>query len=90
MTYCALVTDLDGSAVKLFSNGNDISNATIESVQKAIKHGKIIACATGRGWTYAESVIRKLGLQHPCVIEGGTRIIDPVTEKTLWQKGMSA
>lgn len=89
MTYRALITDLDGTAVGLASKGDDITEATKQAVKTALAEGKIIACATGRGWMYAKSVVRELGIVNPCVIEGGTRIIDPLSEKTLWQKGMS-
>jgi Cof subfamily protein (haloacid dehalogenase superfamily) len=89
MTYKAIITDLDGSAVTISSKGDDIAAKTIEAIDQAQAQGKVIVCATGRGWTYAKSVVRALGFKQPCIIEGGTRIIDPVTEDTIWQKGMS-
>lgn len=89
LRYTALITDLDGTAVALSSNGSDVSDDTKLAVRHALDSGRILACATGRGWALAKPVVRQLGLQHACVVEGGTRIIDPVSEKTLWQKSMS-
>lgn len=84
--YKALITDLDGTAVAISSFGEDIDQATKESVKLAIKSGKKIACATGREWEAAKNIVKELGFISPCIIEGGTRIIDPLTEKTIWQK----
>lgn len=86
--YKALITDLDGTAVKISSNGDDIDTITKEAVQRAIAHGKRLTCATGRDWEDTKPVIKKLGFVAPCIIEGGTRIIDPLSEKTLWEKSL--
>jgi HAD superfamily hydrolase (TIGR01484 family) len=86
--YRALITDLDGTAVAISSNGDDIDESTKQAVQRAIDAGKKLSCATGRSWKMVKPVISKLGLVSPCIIEGGTRIIDPNTEKTLWEKSL--
>jgi Cof subfamily protein (haloacid dehalogenase superfamily) len=86
--YKALITDLDGTAIAISSNGDDIDNATKEAIQRAIAIGKRLTCATGRDWEGTKAVVHKLGFVAPCIIEGGTRIIDPLTEKTLWEKAL--
>lgn len=86
MSYKALITDLDGTAVKLSSNGEDVSPATQEAVEQAQKQGYKIACATGRRWSFAKPVTTALGILGPCIVEGGTRIVDAKTDKTLWEK----
>jgi HAD superfamily hydrolase (TIGR01484 family) len=86
--YKALITDLDGTAVAISSNGDDIDERTKQAVARAIDAGKKLSCATGRNWKMVKPVVSKLGLVSPCVIEGGTRIIDPLTEKTLWEKSL--
>lgn len=86
MAYTALITDLDGTAVGMASKGEDITDATCEAVARAYKSGKHVACATGRQWWLARSVVQRLGLKDPCIISGGTMIIDPMTEKILWEK----
>lgn len=87
--YKALITDLDGTAVKLASFGEDITDDTIDAVRQAHERGFIIACATGRGWSYAKSVVRKLGITSACIVEGGSRIIDPVSEETVWEEDLT-
>ncbi len=84
--YSALITDLDGTVVALASNGVDIDEQTAQAVQAAIDNGKLITCATGREWEEAEPIIRKLGIVTPCIIEGGTRIVEPLSGRTVWQK----
>lgn len=86
--YKALITDLDGTAVHISSDGSDIDAATKEAVQKAIKEGKKLTCATGREWELAKKVIKELGFESPCIIEGGTKIIHPKTEATIWEKSL--
>lgn len=84
--YKALITDLDGTAVPISSDGSEVDEATQKAVRQATKLGYKITCATGRLWDITAPVVHKLGFTDPCIIEGGTKIIDPQTEKILWQK----
>ena len=84
--YKALITDLDGTAIKLSSNGDDVSDLAKQSIQEAEKNGYKITCATGRRWSFTKPIVNKLGITSACIVQGGSRIIDPVTEKTLWEK----
>lgn len=86
--YRALVADLDGTVVPIASYGDAVDGVTRQAVNDALKAGKTITCATGRSWQEAVSVVKALGIISPCIIEGGTRIIDPQTEETLWQKAL--
>ncbi len=86
--YKALVTDIDGTAVPISSDGSDISESTKLAVSTAISLGKVITCATGRQWALAKPVITQLGIVSPCIVEGGTRIIDPTSEETIWEKAL--
>lgn len=88
--YKALVTDLDGTAISISSKGEDITNETQITIRSAIQNNKKITCATGREWIIAKPIIAKLGLTSPCIVEGGTRIIDPITEKVVWEKSLSS
>lgn len=90
MAYKALITDLDGTAVKLSSKGEDISKSMIEAVEQAQDNGIKIACATGRRWSFTKEIVMKFGITDACIVEGGTRIIDPVNENTLWEKRLDA
>ena len=86
--YKALITDLDGTAVPLTSDGREITNSTQTAVHDATERGFLLACATGRHWEYAEPVIKRLGFTAPSIIEGGTRIVD-ASGRTLWEKALS-
>jgi HAD superfamily hydrolase (TIGR01484 family) len=88
MIYRALITDLDGTAVKMTSDGEEIDAATRQAVASGIVAGKFIACATGRDWAVARPVIEYPGLVAPCIVEGGTRIVDPRNGSTLWAKSL--
>lgn len=85
-SYEALVTDLDGTAVKISSDGSDVSEAAKRAVQAAQEKGYKITCATGRRWTSTKHIVEQLGIVSPCIVQGGSRIIDPITEETLWEK----
>jgi Cof subfamily protein (haloacid dehalogenase superfamily) len=84
--YKALITDLDGTAVMISSDGSDVDGKTRHAVMQAQQRGFKLACATGREWKLAKPVIDSLGFVSPCIIEGGTRIVEPATGKTLWEK----
>lgn len=88
--YKALITDLDGTAVKIGSDGSEIDETTRVAILRAQKRGFKVACATGREWEIAESAIVSLGLKAPSIIEGGTRIVDTKTGETLWEKHLEA
>jgi HAD superfamily hydrolase (TIGR01484 family) len=88
--YKAIITDLDGSAVNISSDGSDVSEETRAAVRTAQDAGYIISCATGREWDISKPVVTSLGLTSPCVIAGGSAIIDSVTEEVLWEKHLEA
>jgi hydroxymethylpyrimidine pyrophosphatase-like HAD family hydrolase len=84
MQYKALIFDLDGTAIP---NGLDSvpSRRIIAAVQQARGHIKLCS-ATGRPVTNALPILSSLALVEPCIIAGGTQIIDPTTGKILWEK----
>ena len=86
--YRALITDLDGTAVAISSDGREIDEETREAVRQAQRRGFKLSCATGREWALAQPVIERLGIVSPCIIEGGTRIVEPDTGTPLWEKYM--
>jgi HAD superfamily hydrolase (TIGR01484 family) len=82
--YKALITDIDGTVIAIGTNGSDITDQTRHAVKEALQKGKKITIATGRTWPSAGPVVKSLGLTDPCIIEGGSCIIDPQTEKIMW------
>lgn len=81
--YKAVIFDLDGTAIPNQKDGRP-SPRLVSAVEQA-KQSTFICAATGRPWSNCFEVIRALGLISPCIISGGTQIIDPATKKILWQ-----
>jgi HAD superfamily hydrolase (TIGR01484 family) len=84
--YKSLITDLDGTAIKLAGDQGDVTQESQTAIQRAKEQGYKIACATGRRWSSTKKIVDTLGITDPCIIEGGTRIINPTNEETLWEK----
>lgn len=80
----AVIFDLDGTALPSLEDGKP-SEPVIKAIKKAKKSLKVSA-ATGRSQRYALPVLKELGLTDPCIIAGGSRIIDPQTSEILWQQ----
>ncbi len=78
------VFDLDDTAVL----SNEKSSPTDELVDILNKNNDTahFSVATGRSWHHAKDIIRKLNITNPCIISGGTQIIDPVNETLLWER----
>lgn len=85
--FKALIFDLDGTAIPTEIDAVP-SEVLIENVKKAQGLVKV-SFATGRSLPHAKNIVKAFSLTDPCVVSGGTRIIDPQTEKTLWEKGLS-
>jgi hydroxymethylpyrimidine pyrophosphatase-like HAD family hydrolase len=86
MHYKALIFDLDGTAIP---NGLDSTPSkriidTIDSAQGRLK----LCSATGRPITNAMPILQKLKLVEPCIIAGGTQIIDPRDGRIMWESSM--
>ncbi len=82
----ALIADIDGTLVPIKGDGSDIDQQTVGAVAAALRTGIQISVATGRGWASTKPVVQRLGVKDLCIIEGGSCIIDPTTEKIVWQK----
>lgn len=86
MQYKAIIFDLDGTAIPNKPNGMP-SQRLVDAVEQA--QGKIKLCAaTGRPITNAKAILTALNLQDPCVISAGTQIVDPATDKILWEASL--
>ena len=87
MKYKAIIFDIDGTAIPLELIAIP-SDKLIYSVKKAQRLVKVCA-ATGRSLPHSRHLLEALNIKNPCIISGGTQIIDPITEKTLWEKRLS-
>lgn len=84
MNFKALIFDLDGTAIKAEYNALP-SDAVINSVKKA-QEKIIVSVATGRTFIGCKNIIEKLEIKYPCIVSGGTELIDPKTGEILWTK----
>ena len=87
MQFKAVIFDLDGTAIPTKLNAIP-SFRLINSIKKAQKLVRLSA-ATGRSTTTARKILQTLNLIDPCIVCGGTQIINPKTEITLWEKRLT-
>lgn len=80
--YRALISDFDGTlADKNFYLSPNVKNAIINLVKKGIT----FSIATGRPYQgIVKEICENLNLLSPQIVNGGARIIDPKTNKSIW------
>lgn len=85
--YDAIIFDLDGTAMR----GGYDATPSLKVCNMVKKHvGTMHLCAaTGRPWSFAKNSLQALGLSDPCVIAGGTQLVDPMSGKILWEDTIS-
>lgn len=85
--YKALISDIDGTLIP--NNPHEIpSKRVVMTIKKASKiiH---VGVATSRPFYHAERIINILDLSSPCIVGGGSQIVDPKTKKIIWEKRVS-
>ena len=85
--YQALISDLDGTLI-LNTPTSLPSKNVIKAIKKASKFIHI-GIATSRPFKHAEKIINILNLTSPCIVGGGSQIVDPITKKVLWEKRLA-
>jgi hypothetical protein len=83
-----VITDLDGTAIPNVQWTHPTPRV-IRAVHDAQRAGFHIAAATGRPWRNSKAILAELGLVDPCVLAGGTRVVDPTTGEILWSAELS-
>lgn len=84
MKYKAIIFDLDGTVVPSEIDGMP-SQAVIDAVHKAKKYLKL-STASGRSVNTCRNIWKALSIEDPCVISGGSQIINPVNEEIIWEQ----
>lgn len=84
--YKVIIFDLDGTAIPNTPNGMP-SKPLIDVIHKNRKSIRLCA-ATGRPITNAKAILSVLQLKDPCIISGGSQIIDPLTDEVLWEANL--
>jgi hydroxymethylpyrimidine pyrophosphatase-like HAD family hydrolase len=85
--YKALMLDVDGTIV--INHPDDLPSEKVrEAIERAGKYVHI-GVATGRPVFLVDKVLDHLSLSGPCFIDGGIRIIDAKSSKTLRQQSIN-
>lgn len=80
-----LMSDLDGT---LLTDDKQISEKDLNAIEKFRSNGGLFTAATGRGVAMAENVVRKIGIDIPCVIFNGAAVYDFERREFLWHSSM--
>lgn len=81
--YKAVILDLDGTVVESHPLALP-SEAVRQAVLEARQDGVAVSIATGRPFRLARHVIRALGVEDYCVVNGGCEITNPLTEQPVY------
>jgi len=84
MKFKVVILDLDGTTIPNRKDGMP-SKRVIDIIHR-LRGDISISAATGRGLNGCREILKSLGLTSPCIVNGGARIVDPVTEKIIWEK----
>lgn len=88
MTKQIIITDLDRTAVDSPDQKHP-SERLVSAIQK-LDDKYYVCAATGRSRSFALPLMQEMKLHHPCIVAGGTSIVDPTTGKLLWQQAIEA
>lgn len=80
-----LISDLDGT---LLTDDKRISEKDIYAIEEFRSDGGLFTAATGRGVAMAENVVKKIGIDIPCVIFNGAAVYDFNRREFLWHSSM--
>jgi HAD superfamily hydrolase (TIGR01484 family) len=83
MIYKGIIFDIDGTAAPLAAE--TVSPNLQQAIQDARQSLKLSA-ATGRSFNVAQPIFESMDLTDPCVIMGGSVIIDPQSQEIYWEK----
>lgn len=82
----ALIFELDGTAVPKKSKSKP-SAKVVSALAKAAQT-MIITFATNRNWKTAKDFAKLFNITAPCVTLGGAQVVDPTTNKILWEQDL--
>ena len=79
-----VLTDLDGTVV--LPEAQSASDVVVSSIREARSRGIEFAAITGRPYWMAKDLLKHLGFDGLCVLEGGGVILNPQTGEIVWSK----
>lgn len=80
-----IAVDIDGT---ILNSSSELSARTRNALRSAISSGMIVVAATGRMYPSALPVISEIGIKHPSIFYNGAVVRDPLSGKTLLEKGV--
>lgn len=87
MKYKSILLDVDGTLVPVGPHTIP-SDKVIESLRKA-KDKVHVSVVSGRPINWLTDIFKVLDLTDPCIINGGSQIIDPKTQEILWERPLN-
>ena len=84
MKYKSILLDVDGTIVPVGPHTIP-SEKVIDSIKQAKKKVRV-SIASGRPINWLIDIFKTLELTDPCILNGGSQIVDPRTEEVLWEK----
>lgn len=84
MKYKAIIFDLDGTVVPSVIDGMP-SQTVIKAAHEAEKKVKL-SSASARAVQYCRDIWKAMEVKDPCIINGGSQIINPNTEEIMWEQ----
>jgi Cof subfamily protein (haloacid dehalogenase superfamily) len=86
LDYKMVVVDLDDS---LLNSVSEISEGNQRAIKEAKDKGVMVTIATGRMFYSAQPFARQLGVDIPIISCQGATIINPITQKVLYNRPVS-
>lgn len=81
MKYKAIFLDVDGTLV--VNSKDAIPTERVTTAINSVSSKLHVSLATGRPLFIAEPIIRHLQLSGPCIVNDGTQIFDPITNRII-------
>jgi Cof subfamily protein (haloacid dehalogenase superfamily) len=78
-----IVTDLDGT---LLDNHSELRSEYAKEIRRLLQDGVKLTIASGRAFNSIRPFAEKLDVNMPVICELGAFIIDPITEKKIFEK----
>ncbi len=77
-----IVADIDATLID--SPKQKLPSKRLVSAIQSIKSEYLVTCATGRSKSWAKPFLEAAGFTAPCILGGGTHLVDPQTQEIIW------
>lgn len=84
MKYKSLLLDVDGTIVPV--GPHTIPSERVQHALKSIRGSVHVSLVSGRPLAWLTDTFATLEIADPCVINGGSQIVDPKTHRILWEQ----